>query len=190
MGITGCGVEPTGETAVEDVARAGTSGASVAALPRPRQRRWHLPNAAEVSAGTGKVHETVKIRCLAAWLNTMRAFKLLARHQSYSAVKSEAMTAGCCDGHEVFTAPFSSNHAGPHGGAWQAVGAGWVSWHPAGTASSLQHLRWGRRDGGGPSRVTILHPVYLPQHRGGREVAGRVSGWKREKLPRRGLAAN
>ncbi len=72
VGITGCGVETAGETAVEDVDLAGTSGASVAALPRLRRRRWRQLRR------VGKKDETVNIWRPAAWLNTTRAFKPLA----------------------------------------------------------------------------------------------------------------
>jgi hypothetical protein len=100
-------------------------------LPEPEHpgHRWRLclaferrrlPVEAEVSAGAGKVNKTVNIWCPAVWLNTTRAFKPLARHRSYSAVKSAAMTAGCCDRHEVFTAHAPSPltmlaHVGAHG---------------------------------------------------------------------------
>jgi hypothetical protein len=39
MAAAGCGVDTTGWTAVEDVARSGATGAAVAALPRLRRRR-------------------------------------------------------------------------------------------------------------------------------------------------------
>jgi hypothetical protein len=81
-----------------DVARAGTSGAAVAALlgPRPhlRRRRWRLrcfPAAAADPAGVGKVHDSDRVWRPAAWLKRTRAFKPLARHRSYSAVKSAAV---------------------------------------------------------------------------------------------------
>jgi hypothetical protein len=50
------------------------------------------------SAGTGKVHDSDSIWRPAAWLKTMRTFRPLAEHRSYSAVKSAAVTAGCCSG--------------------------------------------------------------------------------------------
>jgi hypothetical protein len=97
--------------AVGDVAGTGTSGAAVAALlcPRPRLRRWRwrqrrLLAAAVEPAGTGKVHDSDKVWQPAAWLKMTRAFRPLARHRSYSAVKSAAETAGCCSGRMFFTA--------------------------------------------------------------------------------------
>jgi hypothetical protein len=75
---------------------------------------------AEVSAGAGKIHQTVNVWRAAVWLNTMQAVKLLARRRSASAGKSAAMTAGCCDGRVVFTARTPSPlttlaHMGVHG---------------------------------------------------------------------------
>jgi hypothetical protein len=123
VGIARCGVETAGGMAIGDVARAGTSGAGVVALPCLQQRRWgqrRFPDTSKVSAGAGKMHETVNVWRPAAGLKTTWAFRLLARHRLYSAVKSAAMTAGCCDGRVFFTACEPSPvtmlaHVGAHG---------------------------------------------------------------------------
>jgi hypothetical protein len=43
----------------------------------------------------GKLQETVMTWTPGAWLNTMRAFRPLARKSSYSTEKSAVVTAGC-----------------------------------------------------------------------------------------------
>ncbi len=48
-----------------------------------------------VAEDAGRLHVTVMICVLAAWLKTTRAFKPLARHRSYNAEKSAMETAGC-----------------------------------------------------------------------------------------------
>jgi hypothetical protein len=50
---------------------------------------------AEVGEGVDMLHVTVMICKPAAWLNTTRAFKPLARQRSYNAVKSALETVGC-----------------------------------------------------------------------------------------------
>jgi hypothetical protein len=50
---------------------------------------------AAVAEDVGRLHVTVMTCIPAAWLNTTRAFKPLARQRSYSAVKSAVETAGC-----------------------------------------------------------------------------------------------
>ncbi len=72
--------------------------------------------AIEVSVGTGKPQETDNIWRPAAWLKTTRAFKPLAKHRSYSAVNSAAMTAGC-GGRVCSTARAPSRTTLPHVGA-------------------------------------------------------------------------
>ncbi len=77
-------------------------------------------------------------------------------------------------------------------------GDGSADFQPAQPAR-LQHCRWGRRDGGGPSRVTVLRPVYLPRPQHWGEGGGRSSVRVEEGEPSlmrvssklvRGLAAN
>jgi hypothetical protein len=107
MGIAGSGNWTAVEAAVEDVTRAGASGAVVAALPRFRQRRWRrrrFPAAAADPAGTGKMHDRDRVWHPAAWLKATRALRPLAKHRSYSAVNSAAVTVGCCSGGVLFTA--------------------------------------------------------------------------------------
>jgi hypothetical protein len=77
------GGDAVGAVMVSGVVRAGASGATVAALPLPQRRRWQrLPDAAEVTAGAGMLHVTVRTWFLAAWLNTTCAFRPLAVHLS------------------------------------------------------------------------------------------------------------
>ncbi len=96
-----------------DLAGARDSAAAVAALLRPRQRlrrrRWRRRFPAATAdpagpAGTGRVHDSDTVWIPAAWLTTTRALRPLARHRSYSAVKSVAETAGCCRGRDFITA--------------------------------------------------------------------------------------
>jgi hypothetical protein len=149
----------------------------VAARPRLRWQRWRrrrLPVAAEVSAGAEKLHETVKVCRPSAWLNTTRAFKPLARHRSYSAVKSAAMTAGCCEGREEFNArAFSSNHAGPRGGAWRDIGAGMgqlaISRH-----SRVREARWRGAQQGDRTASCIPPPAPARGGEGGVRSSVRV----------------
>jgi hypothetical protein len=49
------------------------------------------------------MHDRDRVWCPAAWLKATRAFRPLAKHRSYSAVNSAAVTAGCCSGHVFFT---------------------------------------------------------------------------------------
>ncbi len=151
--------------------------------------------AAEVSAGTGKLQETVNIWRPATWLNTTRAFKPLAKHLSYSAVNSAAMKAGCCAGLEGFGAHAPSPrttlaHVGARGELWRR---GWVSWQVAGAAGSLAtpqvgEARWqGARQG---DRTVACIPPPAPARGGGRRVCGLASEWRGETLLWRGLAAN
>jgi hypothetical protein len=64
-GIACCGIGPSAGAAVGDVARSGTPGAAVAALPRPRWRRWRrFPAAAVNSAGAGKVERKLLLPLL------------------------------------------------------------------------------------------------------------------------------
>jgi hypothetical protein len=70
----------------------------VAARPcRRQQRGWRrrLTTVAAVAEGVGRLHVTVMTCNPAAWLNTTRAFKLLARQRSYSAEKSAVEIVGC-----------------------------------------------------------------------------------------------
>ncbi len=70
--------------------------AVAAARPRRRRRRRRcLTTVAAVAEGVGRLHVTVMTCKPAAWLNTTRAFKPLARQRSYSAVKSALETVGC-----------------------------------------------------------------------------------------------
>ncbi len=70
--------------------------AVVAARPRHRrQRRRRLTTVAAVAEGVGRLHLTVMTCNPAAWLNTTRAFKPLARQRSYKAKKSAMETVGC-----------------------------------------------------------------------------------------------
>ncbi len=50
---------------------------------------------AAVADVVGRLHVMVMTCTPAAWLNTTRAFKLLASQRSYSAEKSAVETAGC-----------------------------------------------------------------------------------------------
>jgi hypothetical protein len=106
-GSAGCGAWTAVGSAVGSVVRTGASGAAVAAPPRLRRRRWRrrrFPAAAADPAGTGKVHVSDRAWRPAAWLKTTRALRPLAKHRSYSARNSAAVTAGCCCGRAVFTA--------------------------------------------------------------------------------------
>jgi hypothetical protein len=58
----------------------------------------------------GRLHVTVTTCRLAAWLNTTRVFKPLARQRSYSAEKSALETAGCGVGQ---TGPSAHAHKSP-----------------------------------------------------------------------------
>jgi hypothetical protein len=91
----------------------------------------------EVSAGTGKLQETDNIWRPAAWLKTTRAFKPLAKHRSYSAINSAAMTAGCggrvCSTARAPSPRTTLAHVGVRG---ELQGWGWVSWQLAGAAGS------------------------------------------------------
>jgi hypothetical protein len=96
------GVGPAVGAAVGDVTRSRNPGAAVAALPCLRRRRWRrrrFPAAAVNSAGAGKVHDIDSVWRPSTWLKTSGAFRPLAKHLSYSAVKSAAVTAGCCCRH-------------------------------------------------------------------------------------------
>jgi hypothetical protein len=64
---------------------------------------WTVVEAAD-PAGTGKMHDRDRVWRPAAWLKATRAFRVLAKHRSYSAVNSAAVTAGCCSGRVFFTA--------------------------------------------------------------------------------------
>jgi hypothetical protein len=50
------------------------------------------------------MHESERVWRPAAWLNATRALRPLAKHRSYSAINSAAVTAGCCCGRAIFTA--------------------------------------------------------------------------------------
>jgi hypothetical protein len=119
-----CGVGTAVRAAVGDVARTGTLGAVVVALPRLQRRQWRrrrFPAMAVDSAGAGKVHDSDSVWRPGAWLKTTRAFRPLAEHRSYSAVKSAAVTAGCCSG-RVFSTTHDPSplttlaHVGVRGG--------------------------------------------------------------------------
>jgi hypothetical protein len=181
-GGVGCGAGTAARGTVEGVFRARAAGAAVAALPRLQWRRWRrrrLPAAAEVSAGTGKLQETVNVWRPAAWLNTTRAFKPQAKHLSYSAVNSAAMKAGCCAGLEDFGAHAPSPrtmlaHVGARGELWRR---GWVSWQVAGAAGSLVtpqvgEARWrGARQG---DRTVACIPPPAPAQGGEEGVRSSV----------------
>jgi hypothetical protein len=87
MGWCSVGGDAVGAAMISGDVQAGASGAAVAALPRPQQRRWrrrrlrrrrwHLHAAAEVTAGAGMLHVTVRTWFPAVWLNTTRAFRPL-----------------------------------------------------------------------------------------------------------------
>ncbi len=150
MSIAFCGVGPAVGVAVGDVARSGTPGAAVAALPHLRRRRWRrrrFPAAVVNSAGTGKVHDIDSVWRPAAWLKTTRAFKPLAEHGSYSAVKNGSsdgwLLQWACIFHHARS--FSSDHACPRGGAWRVVGVGMGQLIP----SRHSQLACNTTDGGG-----------------------------------------
>jgi hypothetical protein len=115
-GVAGGGVEragwgksATGTAATADIVAedgdddgAGSSHAAVAARPRLcRRRRWCLPAALSVAAGTGMLHVTVKTWHPAACLIFTLAIRPLAAQRWYRAEKSAAdTTAGCNPGQE------------------------------------------------------------------------------------------
>jgi hypothetical protein len=125
---------------------------------------------------------TIRTWCPAAWLKIRRAFRPLARHRSNSAVKSAAMTAGCCSGQDCFTARTLSPratlaHVGESG---EFGGRGWVSWLPAWpagvpTTPQLGEARW-RGVWQGDRTAARGPPPPQPQLGGRRWVAGRASG--------------
>jgi hypothetical protein len=101
-----------GDTAWDGVAALFSAGAAVAvegertafastvvaARPRRRRRRRRrrrLLAVAAVVGVVGRLHVTVTTWRPAAWLNTTRAFKPLARQRSYNAEKSALETVGC-----------------------------------------------------------------------------------------------
>ncbi len=112
----------------EDVC-SGASRAVVAVPPRCRRQRprrwWRLPAAAAVSAGTGRLQDTVMAWHPAAWLMTRQAFRRLAKQRSYSAENSAAVTTG--PGQVFFSTRaqcFTTGHARPHRGAQGGMRAG------------------------------------------------------------------
>jgi hypothetical protein len=107
-GVVASGEDGVGTSPPAGAATAGaaTSGGApsvltptvVATRPRcRRQQRWRRRLTPVVAAANvvGRLHVTVMTCVPAAWLNTTRAFRPLARHRSYSAEKSAVETAGC-----------------------------------------------------------------------------------------------
>jgi hypothetical protein len=149
------------------------------------------------TAGAGRWQVTVRVCHPATLLKATRAFNLLAKQCSYSAVKSAADTAGCCLGQVVSPAcdprvPLAkSAHVGEPGEV-EGWGVGRVSWREAGQAGWPATPQVGEARWRGPGWVTVLlWSLPRPQHGGGGgrwQVKRQCKG--EENLPRRGLAAD
>ncbi len=145
----------------------------VAARPR-RRRRWRrrLLAVAAIMDVVGRLHVTVTTCRPAAWPNTTRAFKPLARQRSYNAEKSALETSGCGVGQ---TGPSTHAHTSPlttftHVGKTREVG-GDEKLEMAGSQPAwLVRLRpqRGRRGGGRGEMTAKLLSRCTPQPQWGR----------------------
>jgi hypothetical protein len=171
----------------------------VAALPRlvrRRRRRRLFPAVAADVEGSERKHVRVTVCRPAAWLKDTQAFKPFSKHLPYNTEKSAAQTGG--SGLEKAGSP-TLEPTPPlttpaHVGETREVGGGegFTGWGLACPAGSPATPEEGEAAWRGASRddrpAAILHPP-TPEG-GGRQMAGPVTVWREEVLPRRGLAAN
>ncbi len=99
---------PTGAASTGEGDGAGASHAVVAARSRRRQRRRRFPAVVAVTAGTGRLQETVMAWHPVAWLITKRALRPLAMQRSYNSENSAAVTAGGGPGQVFSTRAYTS----------------------------------------------------------------------------------
>jgi hypothetical protein len=146
--------------------------------------------------GSGRKHVRVTVCRPAAWLKDTRAFNPLSIHLPYKAEKSAAQTGG--SGFEMADSPTlvptSPLTTPAHVGETREVGGGegfacWGLACPAGSPATPEEgeaaWRGARR---GDRQAAILH--HPTPEGGGWQLAGQVTVWREEVLPRPGLAAN
>jgi hypothetical protein len=181
------------------MSRAAVVAAALPRLVRRRRRRRLFPAVVADVEETGKKHVIVTVCRPAAWLNDTRAFSPLSMHRSYKAEKSAEETDGggleqAGSPTQVATPPLTTlAHVGEArevGGA----GEGFECWGlacPAGSPASPTTPAKGEAEWRGARRgdcPELLHPP-TPSG-GGWQLAGHLTAWREEILPRRGLAAN
>jgi hypothetical protein len=183
------------------LSRAAVAAAALSRLVRRRRRRRLFTAVAAYMEETGKVHVIVTVCRPAAWLKDTRAFSPLSMHRSYKAEKSAEETDGggleqAGSPTQVTTPPLTTlvhvgeaREVGGAGEGFECCGLACPAGSPAAPATPAKgEAEWrGARRGDCPA-ASWCTP--RPHRGGGWQLAGHITAWREETLPRRGLAAN